>query len=504
VRLAISWRTPTLQSLFAFCNIVAGWLALRASHVVLVHCNDGLLRSGLAVCSYLLFAGLADSPEEALELYCAMRDRGTGSATPGSPLRASFGRAQELLLNYFYMALCAEGQVSQPLPLGLKSLLVLPDSLEPQPPLVAAAARCSLQIRQNGSLLFSSDMFNSNCRVVQEEDLLAFLLESPLCLSGSVELLLLAEADPDTEGASRRQSVALRAFLHTGFLAPGLLRLGRREVELDNGAELLLFRPAHLDVALQPCPPEWHEDTGSSSLLPDYAAVMQSGFPAAPTLEQALSWLTRLHTVSAHPEALRALEALGIPRTQATLALQLHGNALHEAHVQCDRWQAASQQWHLPLPSAFNKSLSMSDFLHPEPAPTPGPPSLGTGPAAAGPPADDSPTLASNGSTAPTAVGTPIANGDVPGLPTLPWLMGNSLSGWQLTPGSVDMVSPPAATQGGAAWHLLEAGRSAGANGVSTPVPDASGSDGDGLPGSPALQRRDTARDQKVETARRR
>ncbi|XP_030547167.1 phosphatidylinositol 3,4,5-trisphosphate 3-phosphatase and protein-tyrosine-phosphatase PTEN1 [Rhodamnia argentea] len=64
-------HVPPLQMVKQFCESVHTWLSRDPKNVAVVHCMAGKGRTGLMVCTYLVYIGL--SAEEALQLYAQKR-----------------------------------------------------------------------------------------------------------------------------------------------------------------------------------------------------------------------------------------------------------------------------------------------------------------------------------------------------------------------------------------------------------------------------------------------
>ncbi|OWM74784.1 phosphatidylinositol 3,4,5-trisphosphate 3-phosphatase and protein-tyrosine-phosphatase PTEN1 [Punica granatum] len=64
-------HVPPLHMVKQFCESVHSWLSADPENIAVVHCMAGKGRTGLMVCSYLVYGGM--SPEEALQLYAQRR-----------------------------------------------------------------------------------------------------------------------------------------------------------------------------------------------------------------------------------------------------------------------------------------------------------------------------------------------------------------------------------------------------------------------------------------------
>lgn len=55
---------------------MAGWLDADIKNVVAIHCKAGKGRTGTVICSYLLYAGICNTPVDALLFFKKMRSNG--------------------------------------------------------------------------------------------------------------------------------------------------------------------------------------------------------------------------------------------------------------------------------------------------------------------------------------------------------------------------------------------------------------------------------------------
>ena len=279
------------------------------------------------------------------------------------------------ILSHFYLSALREGQLSNPRPLLVKSMLFLPAENDASRRLPDATP--VLEVLQNGELVFSSSMRHAGCKLVEEADMMSFHFEQ-LVLCGSVEVVLLACHDDVDHG--RRQQVTMRYFFHTGFVAEGLVRVSERDLELTAARDELRFTPGSLDMALVSSSLDaevasYRTETWPlspltippvrlkpQSVLKDTEAVLSQRFNAQPTLEEAVGTLTQAHVVVADASVVEGLQQRGVPMARARLALQLLNNDAQEAHLQCDRW-SRFEYWSQPLTAQESQSVTLSDLM---------------------------------------------------------------------------------------------------------------------------------------------
>eukprot|EP01083_Nonionella_stella_P207411 753498_1 len=89
---------PTISNMFKLCEGIAEWLSKDDKNCVAVHCKGGKGRTGTMICAWILFTYKDATPEEAIELFAAMRtnqmesDKYQGVETP----------SQRRYVEYFY------------------------------------------------------------------------------------------------------------------------------------------------------------------------------------------------------------------------------------------------------------------------------------------------------------------------------------------------------------------------------------------------------------------
>eukprot|EP01080_Neovahlkampfia_damariscottae_P005746 gene5746-9567_t len=111
-------HNPPIEHLMMIIKSVAGWLEADEKNVVAIHCKAGKGRTGTVICSYLLYKGICNTPEEALLFFKKMRSNGDnpkgGSVDEPSQVR---------YINYYYQIIQKKVEVKQNL-LNLKKICV--------------------------------------------------------------------------------------------------------------------------------------------------------------------------------------------------------------------------------------------------------------------------------------------------------------------------------------------------------------------------------------------
>ncbi|KAJ8945124.1 hypothetical protein NQ318_001589 [Aromia moschata] len=67
------FKAPLLNSLYQLCEDIFQYLAGDSRNVVVIHCTDGKATSATLVCGLLIYAGLFEVPEDALQMFAVKR-----------------------------------------------------------------------------------------------------------------------------------------------------------------------------------------------------------------------------------------------------------------------------------------------------------------------------------------------------------------------------------------------------------------------------------------------
>ncbi|XP_057655522.1 cyclin-G-associated kinase [Diorhabda carinulata] len=68
-----TFRAPLLNSMYQLCEDIYQYLAGDSRNVVVIHCMDGKATSATLVCALLIYAGLFQVPEDALQMFAVKR-----------------------------------------------------------------------------------------------------------------------------------------------------------------------------------------------------------------------------------------------------------------------------------------------------------------------------------------------------------------------------------------------------------------------------------------------
>ncbi|KAJ3352046.1 hypothetical protein GGF32_003982 [Allomyces javanicus] len=89
-------NAPPFELIEVFCRSVQAWLDADAANVAAVHCKAGKGRTGVMICTYLLFSGHSKDPDTAMEFYGRARTHnGHGVTIP----------SQRRYINYWHQCL---------------------------------------------------------------------------------------------------------------------------------------------------------------------------------------------------------------------------------------------------------------------------------------------------------------------------------------------------------------------------------------------------------------
>lgn len=95
---------PILRQLFTFCAALDAWISVSVKNVAFIHCKSGLLRSALALCTYLLYTKHCDSPHDALEIFTRARIRARDDIDLDSWFSPTYGRYLRYFANILFFS----------------------------------------------------------------------------------------------------------------------------------------------------------------------------------------------------------------------------------------------------------------------------------------------------------------------------------------------------------------------------------------------------------------
>jgi hypothetical protein len=135
--------TPTVKTLFNVVRSISAWLQLNHANVIVIQCKNGKSRSGLAIACFLRYCGLFDSAYESFEYFVAKRSKDDTSWISVTLKR---------YLRYFNDILILDGKVPNSIPLQLHQVILTTI------PNFDGQGGCDpgIEVYQEGKLIYSS------------------------------------------------------------------------------------------------------------------------------------------------------------------------------------------------------------------------------------------------------------------------------------------------------------------------------------------------------------
>ncbi|XP_032241526.2 cyclin-G-associated kinase isoform X2 [Nematostella vectensis] len=220
-------RLPPLESIISLCRKIFVWLKKDSSRVIVIHCMDGRVASGVLVSAFFVFCKLFKNPNGAADMF-SIRRCGIGQKVALTP-------SQERYLLYIAELINNPSMKPQKNSLYIKSV-----TLNPVPAFNKARNGCRPFI----------EMYQGNQRVlttVQEiEKMREFTLSDGkvtfpvnLTLQGDVTIIVY-HGRSTLGGKVQGKMASMRVFLlqfHTGFINPNATKLKYSREELDIAKE---------------------------------------------------------------------------------------------------------------------------------------------------------------------------------------------------------------------------------------------------------------------------
>lgn len=135
--------TPTVKTLFNVVRSISAWLQLNNANVIVIQCKNGKSRSGLAIACFLRYCGLFDSAYESFEYFVGKR-----SKEDTTWISVTLKR----YLRYFNDILILDGKVPNSIPLQLHQVILTTI------PNFDGQGGCDpgIEVYQEGKLIYSS------------------------------------------------------------------------------------------------------------------------------------------------------------------------------------------------------------------------------------------------------------------------------------------------------------------------------------------------------------
>jgi len=270
------------------------------SHVAIIHCTNGKIRTGVAVACYLRFDETFDNASEAFDYFVYRR----------SPIDQSWISVnQKRYVKYFNDVIQLDGHLPSPSPLCLHQVLL--NSI----PNFDNEGSCNpgMEIFQCGKLVYSTviDLISESHSAVYKDEyncifkLPKFPASKRLILEKDIYIRIYHCPDPIGNPSS---NVTMLTFsFHTGFMASGLIRVSNHDLEfpvrdLDGSGGNRFSPDFSMDLIFTEIP---LEDPSTPLFDPlTYNQFLDK------RLAKCLGKLTQYHCVRPDPFALSALEGL--------------------------------------------------------------------------------------------------------------------------------------------------------------------------------------------------
>ncbi|KAJ1550188.1 hypothetical protein HK405_001200, partial [Cladochytrium tenue] len=288
------------------------WLSLDDANVAVVHCTNGVGRTGTAIACYLRYANIFEDASDAFNHFVRRR-------TPDD--ESWVGVSHRRYVQYFNNVILLNGGLPSPYPLQLHRVILntVPDFDN------NGSCNPGLEIYQNGRLVYSSVQAQRQILApatpgAEDEVVnisatrIAFRIPravAPLLLEKDIQLRIFHRPSIDE---SQTQVVTMINFsFHAGFMpsglirvAPGDLELARRDVDEGRFHEDLSVDLVFTEVVSQ-ADLDAGIDRGFKPV--SYAKFLDTA------LSRCLARLVSYHAVKVDDESMRTLEGMGISRT---------------------------------------------------------------------------------------------------------------------------------------------------------------------------------------------
>ncbi|KAJ3194288.1 hypothetical protein HK101_003058 [Irineochytrium annulatum] len=306
----------SLKTFFDICRSMHAWLSIDDANVAVIHCTNGIAKSGVAIAAYLRYSDIFEDANEAFDHFVRRR----------TPDDASWvGVGQRRYVQYFNNVLLLNGNLPNAYPLRLHRVILngVPEFD------TDGSCNPGIEIYQNGKLVYSSVLGQAastdDGEVYKDEHHAVFKTPTlkPFYIEKDIQCRVFHCPDP-TSATSQVVTMVNFSF-HTGFMPSGLIRVNPKDLELSRRdvEEGRFPKDFSLDLIVS----EYEPGAEGDRLKPfTYTKFLDRG------LTRCLARLISYHVVKVDEVLMRSLEDLGSTRIMACFALQKTNNQIHEAH----------------------------------------------------------------------------------------------------------------------------------------------------------------------------
>ncbi|KAJ3202396.1 Tensin-3 [Entophlyctis luteolus] len=333
-------------------------------NVCVVHCTNGIVRTGIAVAAYLRYSDTFADALTAFDYFIARRTPNDNSWPTVS---------QRRYLTYFNNTILVAGVLPTKVPLALDSIIMngIPDFDENE----GSGCRPGIEVYMNRKLVWSlvHSRHTKHPPIIIDRigDTIEFHFgdvsgsTDGLILDRDIQIRIFHCADPDepTQNIASQQVVTMVNFsFNTGFMPAGLIRVCARDLDLnrsdvDDGRFVAGFSlDFSFEEALQRVA-VGKDDKGYSKFLDR-------------SLNKCLARLISYHVVKVDENLMKGLEKMGISRLLACIALQKTNNDWKQACEFYKSTLAPAPAIPPPPPPQSSRTLSPSELQPRRAAPT--------------------------------------------------------------------------------------------------------------------------------------
>ncbi|KAI9328061.1 hypothetical protein BDR26DRAFT_874523 [Obelidium mucronatum] len=322
----------SLKTLFDISRAMHAWISLHPENVCIVHCTNGVGRTGLAVAAYLRFSDTFSDASTAFEYFISRRTP-TDQTWPSVSMRR--------YIQYINNTILVNGSLPTQYPLLLDCIVLnsIPDFDD------YGSCRPGIELYQNRKLVYSRvySRFTDGQQgeggigisVDEENDSVVFQFSDPetgdgaLLLDRDIQLRIFHCADADDGVSEATQVVTMVNFsFHTGFMPAGFIRVAARDLDLSRRdvEEGRFGAGFSMDLVFDESTGIKYTAKGEEEKAISYTKNLDKN------QNKCLARLISYHIVKVDERMMKGLEGMGISRLFACIALQKTNNDIKMAY----------------------------------------------------------------------------------------------------------------------------------------------------------------------------